>query len=84
MPGSPRLRPLGYAGQAGYPRLRPLGYAGQAGCLLRGANTGILLPEGFSRFAFRRPCPVECNAYSSGVSEKQKKTKNSALSATLR
>jgi len=22
-------------------------------------------------FAFRRPCPVECEAYSSGVSEKQ-------------
>jgi len=54
---------------------------------LQGANTGILLPEGVSRFAFRRPCPVEClpnemqwlfhrgEAYSSGVSEKQKKTK---------
>jgi hypothetical protein len=24
-------------------------------------------------FAFRRPCPVECGAYSSGVSGKQKK-----------
>ena len=42
---------------------------------LQGANTGILLPEGLSRFAFRRPCPVECEAYSSGVSEKQKKPK---------
>jgi hypothetical protein len=54
---------------------------------LQGANTGILLPEGLSRFAFRRPCPVEClpnetfnlfhrgEAYSSGVSEKQKKQK---------
>ena len=62
---------------------------------LQGANTGILLPEGLSRFAFRRPCPVEClpnemhsifhrgEAYSSGVSEKQKKTKSSALSAAL-
>jgi len=42
---------------------------------LQCANTGILLPEGLSRFAFRRPCPVECEAYSSGVSEKQKKHK---------
>ncbi|MGB6010100.1 MAG: hypothetical protein WBI57_02390, partial [Desulfobacterales bacterium] len=42
---------------------------------LKYANTGILLPEGLSRFAFRRPCPVECEAYSSGVSEKQKKQK---------
>jgi hypothetical protein len=42
---------------------------------LQGANTGFLLPEGLSHFAFRRPCPVECEAYSSGVSEKQKKTK---------
>jgi hypothetical protein len=39
---------------------------------LQGANTVILLPEGLSRFAFWRPCPVECEAYSSGVSEKQK------------
>jgi hypothetical protein len=49
-------------------------------------NAVILLPEGLSRFAFRLPCPVEClpnemqsifhrgEAYSSGVSEKQKKT----------
>jgi hypothetical protein len=37
---------------------------------VRGANTGTLLPEGLSRFAFRR------------LSEKQKrKTKNSAISA---
>jgi hypothetical protein len=42
---------------------------------LQAANTGILLPEGLSHFAFRRPCPVECEAYSSGVSEKQKKIK---------
>jgi hypothetical protein len=27
---------------------------------LQGANPGILLPEGLSRFAFRRPFPVEC------------------------
>jgi hypothetical protein len=40
---------------------------------------GNLLPEGLSRFAFRRPCPVECEAYSSGVSEKQKKQKLCAL-----
>jgi len=58
---------------------------------LRGTNTGILLPEGLSRFAFRRPCPVEClpnevqrifhrgEAYSFGVSEKQKKQKLCAL-----
>jgi hypothetical protein len=35
--------------------------------LLNGANTGILLPEGLSRFAFRR------------LSEKQKKQKLCAL-----
>jgi hypothetical protein len=46
---------------------------------LQGANTGILLPEGLSHFAFRRPCPVECEAYSSGVSEKQKNQKLCAL-----
>jgi len=58
---------------------------------LRGTNTGILLPKGLIRFAFRRPCPVEClsnevqrifhrgEAYSSGVSEKQKKQKLCAL-----
>ena len=46
---------------------------------LQGADTSILLPEGLSRFAFRRPCPVECVAYSSGVSEKQKKQKLCAL-----
>jgi len=46
---------------------------------LQGANTGILLPEGLIRFAFRRPCPVECEAYSSGVSEKQKNQKLCAL-----
>jgi hypothetical protein len=46
---------------------------------LQGANSGILLPEGLSRFAFRRPCPVECEAYSSGVSEKQKNQKLCAL-----
>ena len=46
---------------------------------LQSNNRGILLPEGLSRFAFRRPCPVEClpnemqrifhrgEAYSSGV-----------------
>jgi len=45
---------------------------------------GILSPEGLSRFAFRRTCPVECEAYSSGVSEKQKKNKISASSAPLR
>jgi len=40
---------------------------------LQDTNTGILLPEGLSRFAFRR------------LSEKQKKrTKNSANFATLR
>jgi len=41
--------------------------------LLRGANTDNILPEGLSHFAFRHPCPVECKAYSSGVSEKQNK-----------
>jgi hypothetical protein len=50
---------------------------------LQGANTGILLPEGLSRFAFRRPCPVECEAYSSGVSEKQKNQKLCALCASV-
>jgi hypothetical protein len=35
----------------------------------------MLLPEGLSRFAFRRPCPVECKAYFSGVSENKKKQK---------
>jgi len=61
---------------------------------LQGANTGILLPEGLSRFAFRRSCPVEClpnemqsifhrgEAYSSGVSEKQKNQKLCALCAS--
>ena len=34
-----------------------------------------MLSEGLIRFAFRRPCPVECEAYSSGVSEKQKNKK---------
>ena len=29
--------------------------------------------SGMGLFAFRPPCPVECEAYSSGVSEKQKK-----------
>jgi hypothetical protein len=38
-------------------------------------NSDGILSEGLSRFAFRRPCPVECEAYSSGVSEKQKKQK---------
>jgi hypothetical protein len=42
---------------------------------LQGANMGILLPDGLSHFAFRRRCPVECETYSSGVSEKQKKPK---------
>jgi hypothetical protein len=51
---------------------------------LQGANTVILLPEGLSRFAFRRPCPVECEAYSSGVSEKQKKPKALRTLRTLR
>jgi len=62
---------------------------------LQVANMGILLPEGLSHFAFRRPCPVECQpnemqrifhrgeAYSSGVSEKQK-NKSSAIFAALR
>jgi hypothetical protein len=50
---------------------------------LQDVNTIILLPEGLSRFAFRRPCPVECEAYSSMVSEKQK-NKISAFSVALR
>jgi len=33
----------------------------------------FLTPAGFSSFAFHPPCPVECEAYSSGVSGKQKK-----------
>ena len=53
----------------------------------QGANICILLPEGLSHFAFRRSRPAEClpnemqslfhrgKTYSSGVSEKQKKTK---------
>ena len=36
--------------------------------LLGGANTDKLLPEELSHFAFWRPCPVECEAYSSWVS----------------
>jgi len=31
------------------------------------------LPEGLRFFVLRRPCPVEYEAYSSGVSAKQKK-----------
>ena len=50
---------------------------------LRGANTGILLPEGLSPFVFRRPCPVECEAYSSGVSEKQKRKTKTLRSLRL-
>ena len=41
--------------------------------LIARSDTDILLPEGLCHFAFRRPCPVECEAYSSGVSEKQKR-----------
>jgi len=47
--------------------------------LIARSDTDILLPEGLCHFAFRRPCPVECEAYSSGVSEKQKKQKLCAL-----
>jgi hypothetical protein len=43
--------------------------------LVAGCQYWHFIPEGLSHFAFRRPCPVECEAYSSGVSEKQKKTK---------
>jgi hypothetical protein len=51
--------------------------------LIARSDTDILLPEGLCHFAFRRPCPVECEAYSSGVSEKQKrKNKDSASSVT--
>ncbi len=51
--------------------------------LISRSDTDNLLPEGLCHFAFRRPCPVECEAYSSGVSEKQKrKTKDSASSVT--
>jgi hypothetical protein len=39
---------------------------------LQGADIDILLSEGLSRFAFWRLCPVECEAYSPMVSEKQK------------
>jgi hypothetical protein len=50
--------------------------------LIAKSDTDILLPEGLCHFAFRRPCPVECEAYSSGVSEKKKrKTKDSAIFA---
>jgi len=48
-------------------------------------KSNVIFQEGLCHFAFRRPCPVECEAYSSGVSEKQKrKIKNSAIFATLR
>ncbi len=30
-----------------------------------------ILPEGLGFIPFRFPCPVECGAYSSGVSEKE-------------
>ena len=45
---------------------------------------GIKLPEGLSRFAFRRPCLVECEVLFLWGQRKAKKNKNSAFSAPLR
>jgi hypothetical protein len=44
----------------------------------------FLYPTGMHVFAFRPPCPVECEAYSSGVSGKQKRNKFLATSASQR
>jgi hypothetical protein len=54
-------------------------------CFQHNENLDVIFHEELCHFAFRRPCPVECEAYSSGVSEKQKrKTKTSAIFAALR
>jgi hypothetical protein len=46
---------------------------------LQGTNTGILLPEGLSRFAFRVFRPGDSGAYPSGSAKSKKNQKLCAL-----
>jgi hypothetical protein len=65
-------------GQLGQPQ------SDQAGRPQMKANTcEFFLPAGHVFYPFWLPCPVECGAYSSGVSRKDKEIKHSACGGVL-